>query len=269
MSQKPAISVLMPVYNENPAFLKSAIKSILAQSFKDFELIILDDNSNNESVKKIIRDFTTKDPRVCFVRNKTNKGLAKTLNKGLAKARAQYIARLDSDDLARKDRLKVQYAFMKKNPNCVLCGSWAVLINEKGKKIGEKKFYSDYQSIKKNILKFNFFTHSSWFFKKSIIQRLGGYSSKAPLNEDYDLLLKLIPKHRVENLPWFLCSYRVNKKSLTQKQNKLAQQYSIQTRIRALKEYAYPKSQYLFVIRAILIYKFVPRFIKNIFSKTF
>ena len=261
------ISVIMPVFNEKPAFLKKAIKSILNQSYSSFEFLIIDDGSSKKCLK-ILEDFQKKDPRIRLLKNPGNLGLAKTLNKALKEARGKFIARMDSDDLSSKERLKTQLEFMEKNSDCILCGSWAYLIDQDDRRIGEKKFYSDYPSIRKNILKFNFFTHTTWFFKKNVIWEAGGYSIDAPFNEDYDLLLRLAPQYRIENLPQFLCSYRLNFQSVSQKNNKLQEKYSLKVRLKAVREYGYPKTGYFELIKAFLAYRLLPPFAKNYLLQT-
>ena len=252
----------MPVYNEKAAYLSQAIESVLEQTFADFEFLIIDDGSTESKCVRILDEYARKDPRIRLVRNQKNLRLTKTLNIGLSLAKGEFIARLDSDDFSQPERLEKQLKFMEANPECILCGSWVHLIDEKDKVIGEKKSPTSYEAIKKGIIAHNFFTHSTWFFRKDIIQKYGGYSEKAVKTEDYDLLLKLIPRHRVENIPQFLGSYRINQNGISFKSNKEQEKYSIIARFRALKNYGYPKIYFFKMVPGILMYLLLPEFLK-------
>lgn len=260
---KPAVTVLMPVHNDRRVFLEKSIASILDQTFTDFELLIVDDCSASADCLETIEHFARADTRIRVIRNEKNLGLTKTLNKGISMARGEYIARIDGDDIAAKERLEKQFRFMEDHPDYALAGSWAYLIDEYGHILGKKEFYTEYADIKKHILAFNFFTHSTWFFRKSIIGRLGGYSEAAPMNEDYDLLLRLASSYPVHNLNEHLCWYRIHQESISISNNKLQERHSIATRIRAIKKYGYPKSGYWYVIRAFLVYLLIPYSLKR------
>ena len=125
----PRVTVLMPVYNAE-RFLREAIDSILGQSFKHFEFLIIDDGSTDASAD-IIASY--RDSRIRFVRNRTNLGITPTLNKGIALASCELIARMDADDISHPQRLQKQFGYMKRNPECALLSSWARVISEDGK----------------------------------------------------------------------------------------------------------------------------------------
>ena len=112
---RPEISVIMPVYNTKEEFLRAAIESILIQTFRNFELIIIDDGSTEET-KKIERDYD--DERIVIIENGINMGLPKTLNIGLKNAKGKYIARMDSDDISVENRLEILYGTTQKCYSC-------------------------------------------------------------------------------------------------------------------------------------------------------
>src|SRR5688500_15226048 len=118
---KPAISVVMSAYNSDK-YIAKAIESILNQTFKDFEFIIINDGSKDESLK-IIKRYGKKDKRIVLIDNKKNLGLIKSLNKGLKIAKGKYIARMDSDDIAMPQRFKIQLDYLDKNRNIFLVGT--------------------------------------------------------------------------------------------------------------------------------------------------
>lgn len=119
---RPAISVVMSTYNR-AAFLPRAIDSILKQTFTDFEFIIINDGSPDETAK-ILRLFTVKDKRIRVITNEQNKGLIYSLNRGLDEARGKFIARMDDDDISLPTRFEKQYTFMEQYPDFAVVGSW-------------------------------------------------------------------------------------------------------------------------------------------------
>jgi glycosyltransferase involved in cell wall biosynthesis len=123
----PYVTVLMPVYNTE-MYLKEAIDSILNQTFRDFEFIVINDGST-DSTSDIIESYS--DPRIIYLQNEKNLGVATSLNKGLSIAKGTYIARMDGDDVSRCDRLEKQVAFMDANPEIGVCGTWLETIGDR------------------------------------------------------------------------------------------------------------------------------------------
>ncbi len=209
----PKISVIMPVYN-GEKYLKEAIDSILNQTFTDFEFIIINDGSTDES-ETIIKSYNNE--KIRLINNQINSGLTKALNKGLGIARGRYIARQDADDISMSNRFEIQYNFLKSNPNIALIGGWAKIIDEKGKQIRDEKKPLSFEEIKFHILFQNPFIHSTIFFRKDIIQKIGGYSEKYKHAEDFELYSRLIKKdYSITNIPIFLIKYRIHKDSICQ-----------------------------------------------------
>lgn len=264
----PQISVLMSVFNEKERYLKKALDSILRQNFENFEFLIINDESTDKRCLEILDEYAKKDSRIQLFRNETNLGLAKSLNLGLKKAQGKYIARIDSDDMADTRRLEKQFEFMEKNPNHALCGSWSQLIDETDKIIGKKKFPTDYAKIKKNLLFFNFFTHSSLFFRKDIATNLNGYAEDLKKAQDYDFLLKVSARYPIANLPEFLCLHRLHSKSISAQGKKEQEWCALIARWRAIFQYGYPKRYFLKIIPAFFYFLFVPYFVeKQIFKR--
>ena len=131
---KREISVVMPVYNTRPEWLRAAVESILGQTYEDFEFIIILDAPTDGS-EKIIEEYASKDSRIKVIKNETNEGITESLNKGIRKSSADIIARMDSDDIALKDRLKVQYRYLNDN-NMDLVAARIMHVNDAGEVIG-------------------------------------------------------------------------------------------------------------------------------------
>jgi len=176
----------MSVYNGMP-YLKEAVKSILSQTYKNFEFIIVDDHSSDNSWLYI---RCIKDKRIKPIKNKKNLGLARSLNIALQQARGEYVARMDADDVSLPNRFEKQINFMLKNQSVGLCGTWAKLIDEDNKVIGEVKKPLDDKNIKRMNMWVTGIVHPSWLGKKFIFDELKGYDTRYDLAEDLDFLIR-------------------------------------------------------------------------------
>lgn len=211
MTHIPPITVLMPVYN-GEMYIREAIDSVLEQTFKDFEFLIVNDGSTDRS-EEIIRSYH--DPRITLL-NKVNGGVSCALNAGLAQAKGKYIARFDADDICYPNRLQEQYDFILANPDYVLIGSDADYVNQKG------EFVFSYistghsnEEIKERIFERNPFIHSVVFFPKEVIMQCGAYDLKAHTFEDHLLWVKVIKKGKVCNFKKPFLKVRLNPESVT------------------------------------------------------
>ena len=205
------ITVLMPAYNAEK-YISAAIQSVLDQSYTDFELIIVNDGSTDDT-EKLIRSFN--DHRIILI-NQENGGVSHALNTGLQKARGKYIARFDSDDICYTDRLAVQVAFMENNPGYILAGSDVDYITEEGEFIYHHHCFA-YTNEEVND-KFYFycpFIHSSVIYKRKEVLDAGGYNTMAHTFEDYFLWVHLLAKGKMANLPRSLIKVRLNPGSVT------------------------------------------------------
>lgn len=210
MTTPPLISVVMPVYN-GERFLIDAIKSILNQSLSNFEFLIIDDGSIDNTMS-IINSFT--DNRIRVIKQNENKGIVDALNKGIDAARGQYIARMDADDIALERRFEKQYSFMQSNPLTAVCGTQAFFIDDQSESIGELRTATNNDEISVNMIFNNSFIHSSTFFKSDILKEYK-YSKEYQYAEDFHLFMRISLDHPVANLPDFLCCYRNHNNSTT------------------------------------------------------
>ncbi|WP_279634125.1 glycosyltransferase family 2 protein [Pedobacter miscanthi] len=201
----PKITVFMAAYNQTN-YIKKSIESILSQSFTDFELIVLNDGSTDDTVANV---NTFNDERIILVHNESNKGLVFTRNRLLDLAKGEFIAILDSDDIAYPNRLKLQYEFLKSNPNVVLCGGHANVIDENNKKTGQKLNVPVDDNIDLFMLFGNPFVNSTTMFKRTIFNEFLGYREYAPA-EDFDLFSRISEKYRIANIDHVLVEYRIH-----------------------------------------------------------
>jgi glycosyltransferase involved in cell wall biosynthesis len=185
----PTITVLMSCYNA-ASWLNEAINSILHQTFKDFEFIIIDDGSNDETMD-IIQGFAKQDKRIVII-TKPNTGLADSLNVGIQKARGEWIARLDADDICEDSRLEKQLILGKSNPKLVFIGSGLTEIDQNGNPLSVYKYPSHHASLIRNLrIKQKFPPHSSAFFRTKVVCAIGGYRKRIHRAQDLDLWLRL------------------------------------------------------------------------------
>lgn len=205
------VSVVMSVFNESQQEIEESIRSILKQTYSNIELLIINDNPNDMSLKKFLNSYT--DERIKIIENKKNIGLGLSLNKGIALAKGEYIARMDADDISKCDRIEKQIRYLKKNRDIVLLGTDAIKIDEKGIIIGE--LISDKKYISKLLNDKNCFIHPTIIFRKSFVEKIGGYRD-FPCAQDYDLYSRIIyHKGKVANLNEKLLYYRVRKNSIS------------------------------------------------------
>jgi glycosyltransferase involved in cell wall biosynthesis len=186
---EPLITVLMAVYNSESWHAES-ITSVLQQTFKNFEFIIVNDGSDDCSLQ-IINQFAKRDSRIRAY-SKMNSGLADSLNYGIAEARGEWIARIDADDICSLERLQKQIERVRLNIDLVLIGSGLVIIDENGKQ-GKVHHYPDrhIRLMRRLSRGTPFFAHSSAFFKLSAVRELGGYRTQYHRSQDQDLWLRL------------------------------------------------------------------------------
>lgn len=199
----PRITVLLPVFN-GAAFLRPAIDSILGQTYRDFELLIIDDGSTDAS-REIAASYA--DPRIHRLENGRNLGLIATLNRGLDQARGEFIARMDADDLSFPDRFARQVGFLDRHPEVGVCGTWYERAAPEGTTLmrppGE-------DSLIRLLLTFDtVFAHNTIMLRRDFLERHGlRYDPACPYAEDYDFWVRCARHTRLANIPEVLLHYR-------------------------------------------------------------
>lgn len=228
------ISIIMSTYKEDENLLREAIESILSQTYRNFEFIIILDNPKNELHKKVIQLYAEQDERIRFYSNNSNMGLTASLNRGLSLARGEYICRMDADDVSLPSRLEKQIVYLETN-HFDLIGGITQMIDEKGNTIYSiKNIPTDYEKIKKVLRYGQCIAHPTWLGKKSVFMKLGGYRNM-PLCEDYDFTLRaVLSGFKVSNLNETVLKYRMTSNSISR--SNLYEQYLYMTYI--TKEYS-------------------------------
>lgn len=198
----PKISVIMSVFNDD-TFVKESVESILNQSYSNFEFIIIDDCSTDNSLN-IISSYT--DERIKIIKNQKNIGLTKSLNKSLKIAKGQYIARQDGDDISMNNRFLEQVNYLDENHEIAVLGSNVYWIDKDGEIIREIK-----NPLHPKFSNRNEVTHGSVMFRKKIIDDLGGYNELLRNAQDYELWLRISNKYKIKNFQKPLYKWRIPK----------------------------------------------------------
>ena len=208
----PKISVIMPAYNAEQ-YIGEAMDSILGQTFGDFEFIILNDCST-DGTEEIILSYD--DPRIVYLKNENNLGVAATLNRGLEMARGEYIARMDADDISLPQRFEKQIAYLDAHPEVAVLGTAVETFGDRNQTIG---FSQTNEKLKVDLLFGSCFAHPSVIMRTAIIRSLGGYDREYEGLEDYDLWCRVSEKHALATLSQVLLRYRVHPAQVTQTDN--------------------------------------------------
>lgn len=212
-NKMPRVSINIATYNRGN-FIREAIESVLAQTFIDWELIIVDDAST-DNTKEIIAPYLA-DPRIKYFRNEKNLNISLTRNRGLQESRGEFVAILDSDDLwCDKEKLSKQVAFLDANPDYGLVGTGVIKIDPTGKEIDKYQNPLSDGEVRRQILSRNTFAHSSVLYRRQIALDLGLYDPALNAIEDYDLWLKIGQKWHFANLPALSLKYRVHSSNIS------------------------------------------------------
>lgn len=217
MRRDPKLSVLIPVYNRGK-YVGEAIRSILAQTFTDFELLLIDDGSTDDSVT-IMRSFT--DPRVRLICNERNLGIPRTRNEGLTLAHGEYLAMLDSDDYAHPTRLARQVEFLDRHQDYAVIGTWTGGMNEKGHFLRRIRVWPVSPDEVQARLLFQCCPAQSSIMARTAILREYGYREQYAVSSDFDLWVRLARRHKLGNLPAVLVRSRMHGDRITREKAEL------------------------------------------------
>ncbi|MDX1366006.1 glycosyltransferase [Pseudomonas sp.] len=210
----PVVSVLMPVFN-GEKYLAKAMSSILSQTFRDFELLVLDDGSADDSLK-ILREFEVLDSRIRLT-TRENRGLIATLNELVVQARGKYMARMDTDDIALPGRFARQLDFLEKNPSVVCVGGSFDIIDGAGRYLTTLKQPQLNAEIQKLMLVGHVaINHPTVMVRSATMRAVGGYDARYEAAEDYDLWLRIGEIGELANLSEVVLKYRLHENSVSE-----------------------------------------------------
>lgn len=239
---KPLVSVIMPVYN-TAEFVTDAIESILSQTYRNFELIVIDDGST-DNTPEILRDYKSRYPKtICLITLKRNIGDSQTTNIGFRVAKGEFIARMDADDVSHPERIVKQVAYMLKHPKVIMLGTQAEIINENGEKIGEKIFPTKHTNIYKDYAIYHPMLHPSCLLRRALLPKKEFlYESGHRPNDDYYTFFKFLNYGEFANLPEKLLYYRIHSKNISLQNLKKRFYNTLKIRITAIAKLGYKPS---------------------------
>ncbi len=206
-TQKPLISVILPVYNAEK-YLVEALESLRYQTYRHFEVIAIDDGSTDGSYH-LLKQVAKIDSRFRIYKNAKNLNIANTLNRGLKLAKGRFIARMDADDISLPNRFTQQIAYMQEHPRVVVLGGQCKTMDVSGKLIGRKLFPVSDKQIREALYTTNPIQHPTIMIDKSLLPKdFTWYNPQLPPAEDYDLFFRIGQYGKYHNLPKFLLIYR-------------------------------------------------------------
>lgn len=236
--EQSLVSIVMPVYNAGN-FLMEAVESLQGQTYKNWELIAIDDYSSDNSLETL-KSFAKKDKRIRVFRNKRQLGVSKTANLALSKTKGQFIARMDADDICLPYRLEKQLKFLQKHQEIVAVGGQCDLIDEDSNKIGEKRFPVDSDRVEKMIFSNIPLQQSTLMVNRKLLpNKFTWYNSHLDVAEEVELLFKLFKYGKVCNLADIVLQYRLHSENTSLKEPKKTFFLTLKTRFVAIYKYGY------------------------------
>jgi glycosyltransferase involved in cell wall biosynthesis len=219
----PKISVLMPVYNTKEKHLREAIESVLNQTFKDFEFLIINDASTDKNTAAVVKSYMTGDSRIKYFENERNLGITPTRNKLINTAKGEYLAVTDHDDISLPQRFEKEAEFLDKNPQFGVVGCFVKFFDESKNGSGEwknrggtAKYPTEDEDIKMLLLLQGAIIHPACMIRKSVLTDNGiFYEEEFSPAEDFALFCRLIPHTKFHNLPKVLFKYRWHSSNTT------------------------------------------------------
>jgi cellulose synthase/poly-beta-1,6-N-acetylglucosamine synthase-like glycosyltransferase len=223
----PAVSVVMSVYNEE-RFLREAIDSVLAQSFRNLELVVVDDGST-DSTAQILAEYASSDPRLVIHRQE-NHGPSVARNSGCELARGPLIAHIDADDVAMPDRLERQHRFLSKHESVALVGGAVRFMDEGGHAFADVQYPLSDAEIRTAFETTTPFAHSAVMLRRAAFERVGGYRPIFDPAEDTDLWLRMAEHYELANLSELVVAYRMHKAQASVRRLELQALHSLAAR---------------------------------------
>ena len=199
----PETTVLIPAYNCGK-YVKETLDSVLKQKYRDYEILIIDDGSTDDTVQ-VIEDYKSK--KIRYLKNTENAGIVETLNKGLKMANGEFIARMDADDVMLGNRLENQVSFLKQNAAYGMVGGWYNIMNENGYLLNTSRTHQDPDFLRLGLIFRNQFAHPAITMRTSVAEKLK-YDPEFQYCEDHDLWIRFSEVCKVTNLPEIYLSYR-------------------------------------------------------------
>jgi glycosyltransferase involved in cell wall biosynthesis len=234
IEKTPLVSVIIPVYNCEQ-YIRTAVESIIAQSYKNLEIIIIDDGST-DSTWDILNELKLRDGRIATYRNKRNLKIVGTLNFGIEKSNGKYIARMDGDDYREVDSIYQQVSFLENNQDVVIVGGSIDVCDGDLNVVNHRKYPLIDEEIRAKLFRYNPFAHPAIVIRKSALE---GNPYLLNWAEDYDIYFRLGNKGKFANLPTTVLKLRTHSSSISQSKVSYQEYLTLYIRLKAVFEYGY------------------------------
>ncbi len=251
------VSVIMSVYN-GEKYVKTSVESILTQTFKNFELIIINDGSTDRTPDLL---GSYQDARIRII-HQENLGLTKSLNKGISLAHGEYIARMDADDISFPRRLERQVQFMEDNLDIGVVGTAYYEIDDQGRIVGKRVFPLSDDRLRKALIRYNPLFHGSVMIRRTVFERVGLYNECFLKSQDYELWFRVAKHFRLANLPEPLMMRRYGAANISVASEREQIAFALRARLRAIREGQYPWYYIVYLTRPLIAMN-TPALIKN------
>jgi glycosyltransferase involved in cell wall biosynthesis len=269
--KEPLVSIIITTYNWNRKWLSESLDSVLNQTYKNIEIIIVNDASTN-NIEETIKDYQLKHKNIFYLKNEKNLWVSKSSNKWIKQSKWKYIARIDDDDIWNDEtKLEKQVKFMEENPDYGLCWvEYTIVINEEWKEIDKWKNITNDKDIRQHILQRDPFTHSSILFSREAADKVWLYNEEYRAALDYEIICKIWSIYKFCNIEGISMTYRINTKWISKSKHKL--QYRNARKIFRKNRNNYPNFYIALIYRILVdiilperVIKFLVK-IKNIFK---
>lgn len=234
------VSVLMPAYNVEK-YITFAIESVLNQTFKNFELLIIDDGST-DSTFEIIKKYSNLDHRIKISQNRENLGVSKTRNNLIKEARGKYIMWQDADDISLPHRIEEQFSYMETHPDLMIVGGFLQFIDESGKKLSIRSYAESDSQLRKHIFKYSPVSQPVAMIRKEVFEKSGLYDESLNQAEDLDISFRIGKYGKFSNIQKVLLDYRYYPESLSAQKLKENISSTLIVRRKAVSKYGYTMS---------------------------
>ncbi len=212
MKKNPLVSVIIPAYNAE-SYIKIAIDSIQGQTYKNLEIIVIDDKST-DNTSSIVSTIAKKDERIKLIKNETNIGIGGNRNKGIEKSNGDYICWQDADDISLPDRIQKQVDYLESHPEVGVVGGFITFFEDEYES-KTRRYAEDDHTLRSNIFKYNPVAQPACMVRKACYKSVGLYDSSLRVSEDLDMMFRIGEKFKFGNLQEVVIKYRQSSGSLT------------------------------------------------------
>lgn len=226
--ERPLVSVIIPTYNAEK-YVEEALLSIISQTYKNLEIIVIDDASS-DNTKKLVSAIAKSDRRVVVYRNRINLGIGGTRSRGIKLAKGAYICWQDADDVSYPNRIALQVDFLNKNTDVGIVGGFLQFINESGESLQMRMYKETDKELRKKIFRYNPVAQPAAMFRREVYEMVGGYNESYIVSEDLEMQLRAGVKYKFGNVQEKVVKYRQINTSLTRKNLKKMELATLQLR---------------------------------------